>query len=109
MEFTTDKKGDHWVIQVKGRMDAVTAPDFESQCGQAIESGERSLVVDLGGLEYISSAGLRSILATAKKLKANDGKIAFANLTGMVEEVFSISGFMAMFSVHPTVEEALGS
>lgn len=109
MDFKTEKKGDFLVVTVAGRMDAVTAPDFEKNCAEAIDGGETALVVDLGGLEYISSAGLRGILATAKRLKAKDGKIAFANLSGMVQEVFAISGFTAMFSVHKTVEEAVGA
>lgn len=106
MDFTSEKKGDHLVVTIKGRMDAVTAPDFEKNCGEAIDAGEKSLIIDMGGLEYISSAGLRGILATAKKLKATGGQIAFANLSGMVQEVFAISGFTTMFPVHDTVEEA---
>lgn len=109
MDFSSEKKGDFLVVTVKGRMDAVTAPDFEKNCAEAIDGGEKSLVVDLGGLEYISSAGLRGILSTAKKLKAAQGQIAFANLSGMVQEVFAISGFTAMFSVYATVEEATGA
>lgn len=107
MEFTSEKKGDFFVVTVQGRMDAVTAPEFEKNCGEAIDAGAKSLVVDLGGLEYISSAGLRGILATAKKLKGQQGSIAFANLSGMVQEVFAISGFTAMFSVYKTVDEAI--
>lgn len=109
MDCITEKKGDFLVVRVNGRMDAVTAPDFEKTCAEAIDTGETALVVDLGGLEYISSAGLRGILATAKKLKACQGRIAFANLSGMVQEVFAISGFTAMFSVYKTVEEATGA
>jgi len=107
MEFQTSKEGNAIVIKVSGRMDAVTAPEFESECDSRLEKGERFFVVDLGGLEYISSAGLRSILSTAKKLKAAQGSIHFCNLSGMVQEVFTISGFSTMFPVHGTLEEAL--
>lgn len=107
MEFENEKKGDHLVLKVKGRMDAVTAPEFEKECTGYIDEGERSFVVDLGGLDYISSAGLRSILSTAKKLKANQGKIVFCGLQGMVQEVFKVSGFSSMFPVAATVDEAV--
>lgn len=107
MEFESSKQGEKVVIKVSGRMDAVTAPEFENECGTWMDKGEKNLVIDLGGLEYISSAGLRSILATAKKLKEQQGAIAFCNLSGMVQEVFTISGFGSMFPVCASVEEAL--
>ncbi len=107
MEFASEKQGGKVVIAVTGRMDAVSAPDFEKECAAWQEKGENNLVIDLAKLEYISSAGLRSILAAAKKLKAAQGGICFYNLSGMVEEVFTLSGFSAMFPVCVTLEEAL--
>jgi anti-anti-sigma factor len=107
MEFDSGKQGNAVVIKVKGRMDAVSAPGFEKECGDLVDAGEKILIVDLGGLEYISSAGLRSILAAAKKVKAAQGGISFCNLLGMVQEVFSISGFATMFPIHGSLEEAI--
>jgi anti-anti-sigma factor len=107
MELTKQEQGDVVVVSVSGRMDAVTAPDFEKGFQDYMESGAKKFVVDLSKLEYISSAGLRSILSSAKKLKAGSGKIAFAGLTGMVKEVFDISGFGSMFDIYPTVDEAV--
>lgn len=107
MEFDSGKQGNAVVVKVKGRMDAVSAPEFEAECGNWVDAGEKTLIVDLGGLEYISSAGLRSILAAAKKIKATQGSISFCNLLGMVREVFSISGFASMFPIHDSLEEAL--
>ncbi len=107
MEFETTKQENAIVIKVTGRMDAVTAPEFENACSPHVEAREKLLVADLSNLEYISSAGLRSILSTAKKMKANSGEIRFCNLNGMVQEVFSISGFSSMFTICETLEEAL--
>lgn len=107
MDFNSTKQGDFWVVVAKGRMDAVTAPEFEKECNAAMDNGENTFLADLGGLEYISSAGLRSILTTAKKLKASGGSISFCNLSGMVKEVFTISGFNAMFKMYDSVENAL--
>ena len=107
MEFASEKRDNLTLVTVTGRMDAVTAPGFEEQCLALLEAGDNNLVADLGGLEYISSAGLRSILSTAKKLKAAQGSLAFCNLKGMVQEVFTVSGFASMFPIHATVEDAL--
>ncbi len=102
------KKVDNaYVIAVKGRMDTVTAPEFETACAQWIEQGERRLVVDCSELEYISSAGLRVLLTVARKLKPLEGSICFCAIPPMVEKVFTISGFNSLFAMHETVESAL--
>lgn len=107
MEFKNEKQGAFMVVVPAGRMDAVTAPEFEQECERLIQSGELKMVADMSALEYISSAGLRSILATAKKLKGQQGEIRFCGLEGMVEEVFSISGFSSMFPVFDTRDDAI--
>jgi anti-anti-sigma factor len=107
MEILTRKDKGATIISVKGRMDAVTAPEFEKSLSDLILKGENTFLVNLSGLEYISSAGLRSILATAKKLKGSQGKIFFAGLQGPVEEVFKISGFHSIFKIFDTQEAAL--
>jgi anti-anti-sigma factor len=107
MEIQTRKEKNAMIISVTGRMDAVTAPDFEKSLSDFISKGEHSFLFDFGGLEYISSAGLRSILATAKKLKEKQGKIAITGLRGPVEEVFKISGFYSIFKIFATEEAAL--
>jgi anti-anti-sigma factor len=96
------------MIQVSGRMDAVTAPEFEKTLNQWIDGGNDRIVADLGNLEYISSAGLRSILVIAKKLKAKNGKIILAAMEESVHEVFEISGFNAIIPIADTVETAIG-
>ncbi|RJQ59743.1 MAG: anti-sigma factor antagonist [Desulfobacteraceae bacterium] len=107
MDLTCDKQDKAFVVKIKGSMDAVSAPDFEKACGGWIDGGENTLVIDLAELEYISSAGLRSILVTAKKLKAIKGQIAFCNPSKMVERVFSISGFSSLFPMCSSLEEAI--
>ncbi|MBU4200616.1 MAG: STAS domain-containing protein [Verrucomicrobia bacterium] len=109
MEIVSMKKENAMLIRLKGRMDVVTSPAFEQACDKVILGGDKLLVLDLGGLEYISSAGLRSILGVDKKIKAQGGKLALCNLMGMVKEVFHVSGFAEMFPTFDTVEAALGS
>ena len=107
MEVDIRKQNESAVVSVKGRVDASTAPDFEKQLVELIDKDENRLVVDLSGLEYISSAGLRVILATAKRLKARQGDIILVGLGGSVKEVFEISGFYSIFNIKETVEAAL--
>jgi len=106
MEMTNRKERNALVISIQGRMDAVTAPDFEKEVDRLLEKGETRFVVDLGGLDYISSAGLRSILSLAKKLKSNSGTLHLAALQAVVKEVFDISGFSSIIPIFDSVESA---
>ncbi|NLT22713.1 MAG: STAS domain-containing protein [Syntrophorhabdus sp.] len=109
MEITKRREKDVSIVAVSGRIDAITAPDFEKSLDELITAGDRVILIDLTALGYISSAGLRSILSSAKKLKALSGEILFTGLQGPVEEVFQISGFKSIFKIYPSEAEALGS
>jgi anti-anti-sigma factor len=106
MDITTEKENSCIIVSVKGKVDAVTSPAFEKVLSGLIENGEHRLLLNLSALEYISSAGLRSILAMAKRLKAKEGKMVFSGLQGSVKEVFKISGFGSIFQISETPEEA---
>jgi anti-anti-sigma factor len=107
MELITEKQGEVVVFKLKGRLDALTAPEFEARCQQWLDAGESWFAVDLGELEYISSAGIRTVLLIAKKLKARDGGLGFSRISGMVEKVFTIAGIYSMFPMYASLEEAL--
>ena len=97
------------VIKVDGRLDIATAPQFEQDCKQVIEAGQHNVILDFSGLEYISSAGLRGILTTARKIKLAGGSFAVTGLTGVVKEVFDLSGFDTFVTIYGSLEEALGA
>ncbi len=107
MQFDSKRNNGITIVSVTGRMDAVTTPEIDGKLSGLIDSGEKKLVVDLQGLDYISSAGLRSFLATAKRLKTLEGDMVFANLKGHVTEVFKISGFYSLFKVYDSLDAAL--
>jgi anti-anti-sigma factor len=107
MEISIDKQSKAVIVVVKGRMDAVSAPEFEKTMADHIASGASRFVVDCSALEYISSAGLRSLLTTAKTLRARDGQLVFAAFRDAVREVFELGGFSAIFSVFDSTDAAL--
>ena len=107
MELVTEDKGSALLLRPCGRLDASTAPEFEKHALEAISQGATRFVVDLSSLDYVSSAGLRSLLVLAKRVKAGGGALAVCGLGGMVEEVFQISGFHKLFPVAATAAEAL--
>lgn len=107
MQITTRKENDVVVVSVEGRLDASSSPEFEKELEQFIDQGAKDFVVDFAGLDYISSAGLRSILVLAKKLRVKDGQIFLATLQDTVKTVFDLSGFNKIIPILESTEEAL--
>jgi len=109
MDIQTTKETNATVVKVTGRLDAVTAPEYEKKMLELVNSGNIRFVVDFQSLDYISSAGLRALLVIAKQLKAKSGQVRFANVSGTVKEVFNISGFGSIFQMDETVAAALAA
>lgn len=106
-QIHTAKEGNGTVVQLQGKVDATCAPSVEQALVAVIAQGEKRLVIDCAGLDFISSAGLRSLLLAVKKMKAAGGAIALAALQPNVKEVFDISGFSALFTIHGSKADAL--
>jgi len=95
------------IVSVDGRIDTISAPDFQHQMEAIIQRGDKRIVMDLERLDYISSAGLRSILYTAKKVRSLGGTVSCCALQTMVQKVFDVSGFTGLIPVYGSVDEAL--
>ena len=108
MEISISESGDVRILSFQGNLDTGTAPEAESQINGLIDAGAQKLLVNFEKLDYISSAGLRVLLATAKKLKPGGGSLKICTLNQTVQEVFDISGFSTILSVTASEEEALG-
>ncbi len=100
------------VLSVAGRLDQDTCDDFRGELMKHVEQSARdggSIVLDLEGLEYVSSAGLRCFMLASRQAKSQHGRIVVAALQPMVAEIFEISHFNLVFQVFPTVREAIGT
>jgi anti-anti-sigma factor len=109
MQISVTESGDVRVLSFEGNLDTNTAPDAESEINGLIEAGVQKLLINFEKLDYISSAGLRILLATAKKLKPTGGNMQICCLNKTVQEVFDISGFSTILSVTSTEEDALAA
>ena len=107
MDIQLREEKDTWIISAMGRIDALTAPEFEKELLDSISQGRLAFVLDFSGLEYISSAGLRCILNAAKRLREKNGSICFCGLQAPVREVFDISGLSSIFRLFDSEKEAL--
>ena len=102
-----DRQADYSVLNLTGRLDGLTMGEVEKCFLEAVAAGEQRFVFDMEQLEYISSAGLRVMLLAMKKTKAIGGQLVLCGLSGMVEEVFQMSGFTAVFSIAASRQEAI--
>jgi anti-anti-sigma factor len=95
------------VVAPVGRVDSTTSSELEEVLLARVGSGERRVVVDMAGIDYISSAGLRVFLKLAKKLKELGGGLALAAMGAPVRQVFELAGFLPLFAIEPSRELAL--
>lgn len=109
MEIFEEKSGDVITFALKGRLDAASSKSTEERILKKIEEGERRLVIDMAEIGYISSVGLRVLMVVAKRLKGLGGKVAICALQPTVKQVFEIAGFLTLFPVFDTREQALQS
>jgi anti-anti-sigma factor len=102
-----DLKGDVLILRITGRLDALSAPDTEKKVFHFIESGKHKLLLDFSGVDYISSAGMRMLLATTKKLKNLSGQMVLCSITTNVMDVFKMSGFDHVLQLSNSEAEGL--
>ena len=98
MNINITRDGNELTVELEGRLDTLTSPDLEEELEDKIEGIEK-LVFDLGGLEYISSAGLRVLVGAAQAIDENDGDMVIRNLTVPVRDVFDVTGFSDAFDL----------
>jgi anti-anti-sigma factor len=107
MDILVSQHEEIFIVALTGKLDALTAPTYEKTLAELITDGATRVVLDFDALSYISSAGLRSLLITAKSLKSKGGKLLLANVQGGVRAVFEMSGFGTIFAMHDSVATAL--
>lgn len=97
MEIREKREGNSLTVRISGRLDTNTAPEAEAQINNSLE-GVDQLTLDLSELEYVSSAGLRTILCL-HKLMAGKGELIIAHLKDEVKEIFEITGFTVFLKI----------
>ena len=107
MTINIEEKNGVSVASLQGRLDVITSAELDKAVAALLDGGAKKILFDLRELEYISSAGLRSMLLAAKKMKAAEGKVALSSLNANVAEVFKISGLASFFDIYTAKDEAL--
>ena len=107
MNISIEDAGQVKVLGFEGELDAGTAPEAQGEIDRLRAGGSSKIVIDFDRLSYISSAGLRVLMLTAKHLKDAGGELRVCGLNKTVGEVFDMSGFSTILNVFGDREEAL--
>ena len=97
MEITTREEGNRTVVTLVGRLDTNTSPQLEECANDLFEHGKNNILVDMEKCDFVSSAGLRVIVAMQKHVMT-DGSLAFANVQPDVMDVFDMTGFAKLLT-----------
>jgi len=106
MNWSEKNVGDAVLLTASGRIDLSNADDFREALSAALAKATSALVLDLSGVDYISSAGLRSLMIVFKAGKADGKAFGIAALQPLVAEIFTISRFNLVFPLFDTVGHA---
>jgi anti-sigma B factor antagonist len=107
MEAKTNHRDGIAVIALLGRIDTTAAPELEKELNMLIGEGKRKILLNFSKVTYISSGGLRVLLATAKKLRSDDDRFGLCCLSPEVNKILKLAGFTTIFSIFPGEGDAL--
>jgi anti-sigma B factor antagonist len=110
MEVTTQEFKHCDLIKVKGRVDSSTAPAFAKALDKVNENGRFKIAIDMGELEYMSSAGFRALLASQRNCKRyNRGELVLVAVPDRIREALELAGFTELFKTFDDPVSAVGS
>jgi len=109
MEIKTRRVGDVTVVDMVGRLDSRTAGRASTELNQIAQGGDRKVLLNVEGLEYASSAGLRAIMVAAKLLQVNGGAAKICQANETVKHVMEVSGFNSLLHLYDTEDKALAA
>lgn len=109
MDVTLSEMRRVTLLEVSGRVDSTNASQLGETLMSQIDAGRYQLVIDLSSVSYMSSAGLREMVAAVKKVRQYNGDLRIATPSERVREVLDLAGLSAIFQIFPTQVDAVGS
>ena len=109
MEIRTRREGDVFVVDMVGRLDSRTSGPASTELNQIDQGGHRKILLNVAGVEYISSAGLRAILVAAKLVDVHQGMLKICDANAVVQKVMEVSGIGSLLHLYPTEKDALAA
>lgn len=99
MVINGKKQDTQLLIGLEGRLDTATAPELEKYLAENLTEDVAEAVFDFAALSYVSSAGLRVLLSTQKKMNSRSGTMKFQNVNDLIMDIFDAVGFLDIFTI----------
>lgn len=109
MKTDVKQEANSTIVNVNGSVDALTAPELSQVLTSEISAGHANLVVDLVGVEFMSSAGLRTLLGAVKETRTKGGDLRIISTNPGIDKVLKMSGFHNIAKVFASQAEAVSS
>jgi anti-sigma B factor antagonist len=110
MEITTKEFKHCDVLTIKGRIDSATAPRLDEAFKAVMADGRYKIAIDMTGLEYMSSAGFRALIAAQRECKKlSRGEVVLVNVPANIHSALELAGFTSLFKAFNDLTEAVGS
>ncbi len=107
MNISVIKKKDYvYIVELKGSIDNDTYQQLENELEEIINEKTKAVILDMGGVNYISSIGIRVVISAKKKLTENNATFAMTNLQPQIKKIFDIMKILPMFDIFNDMPEA---
>ena len=106
LSIETDDTQSVSVMKVIGRVDSDSAPEFDNALSKLLNGGRNKVILNLQGVEFLSSAGLRAMVKALKDAQNSGGDVRLASVSEPIEVILRTVGMMQMFKMYPTIEAA---
>lgn len=109
LRIEVSRRGDWSVVEVGGEIDVATAPRLREQLIALVGAKRHHIVVSLEAVDFIDSTGLGVLISGLKRCRTHGGELVVVCTEPRILKVFEITGLLAVFAVHPTIEAAVAA
>jgi anti-anti-sigma factor len=109
MQMEEKQQGSWTLLAVAGKIDTTTSPEFQNRLLALIEKGTPKIALDLGGTDYVSSAGIRVVMMGLKAQRAKNGELIFCRPNENLRMLFDITGLTGLVKIFPALPDATGT
>ena len=109
MSLNIEDKGNVKIVKLSGKLDVNLSMSIESELEQLVDSGSNNIILELSGVEYLSSSGIRVLISIMRKIKDNNGRLVLSSITDLIKKILKTVELEDLFEVYENVDEALAS
>jgi anti-sigma B factor antagonist len=107
LQYSLSEQGNIAVIKIGGRLDVETSPEFHKRLKELVDKGTKNVVINMGKLIFIASAGLGVLINLNGAIKKNGGKLVLSSMSDKIAKIFKLLGFINLFETYESDQKAI--